>query len=251
MKNIINTASRSFALQLMFADRGLRLRQSEIAKRLGVKTGTAYRILQTLAMFGFVSKDSGKRWGAATGLLPLAWSMREEVRILENSRRVIDALAKDRKISSKISIRSGDREITLMYVYPQHHEMMVGEMQIESSPLIAGTSAAALLCDEPDSVPQRIINAYGGDIPRAKYAQRLLAGMENIRRKGWHYESFYSNYSTGFYGAMSAPVRPPAGAVIAALTFLGRNDEFSRSKIPALSKLLLASARACSNSAFV
>jgi len=251
MKNTITNSAKLLALQLMFADRGLRLRQSEIAKRLSLKKGSAYRVLQTMSAFGFVSKDDSRRWGAATGLLPLAWSMREEVRILENSRRVIDALAKDRKISSKISIRSGDREITLMYVYPQNHEMMVGEMQIASSPIIEGTSAAALLCDEDDTVPQRIIAAYTGEIPKARYLQKLLSGMENIRRKGWHYESFYSQYSVGHYGGMSAPIRSPTGAVIAALTFLGREEDFTRPKIPHLSKLLLASARACSDSAFV
>jgi len=247
MPNEIPSVSKAVSLLLMLADRKQRLKQSEIVRQLGVTASTAYRILQTFAVAGLAAKDSNRRWGAAPGLLPFAYNMRDEVRIIENSRKVIDMLAYDRKIPCKISIRSGYRAVTLMFADPGNY-MMVGEMQTASFPLIVGPTGAALVCEEPEANLLRFIRECDENIPEKRSPKVLFAAIESIRRKGWHHAPYVNDPN---YATIAAPVRSADGAVIAALSFVGHKNDFVRWKIPVISKLLLASARACSSAAFV
>jgi len=256
MKNKIPSVAKAVDLLLMLSDRGQRLRQSEIMQRLGVTSSTAYRILQTFAASGLVAKDSDKRWGVAPGgFLPLAYSMREEIGVLEHARKVIDALAYDQKTSCKITIRNGSRMVSVIYAYPRDN-LFVEEMLSASHPLIIGPTGAALLCDEPEDVLLQLVRECGEDIPETRSPKILLAAVESIRRRGWVYAPVfnYMKFAPGKAsngGVMAAPIRSANGVVIAALSFMGPPEDFARGKQPALSKLLLASARACSNPAFV
>ena len=255
MKNTIPSVAKAIDLLLMLSDRGQRLRQSEIAKRLSVTSSTAYRILQTLAASGLVSKDSAKRWAAApAGLLPLAYSMRDEIGILECARKVLDTLACDKNIFCKISIRNGSRMVSVAYAYPRDN-FFVGEMLSPSYPLIIGPTGAALLCDEQEEALLQLARDCVEDIPETRSPKMLLSAVESVRRKGWVYAPFvkYNRFAPDNEpagGTMAAPIRSTSGAVIAALSFMGTPDDFAQSKLPAVSKLLLAAARACSNPAF-
>ena len=255
MKNKIPSVAKAIDLLLMLSDHGQRLRQSEITKRLAVTSSTAYRILQTLAASGLIAKDSAKRWGTAPGgLLPLAYSMRDEIGILDYAHKVLETLTCQKKIFCKITIRNGSRMVSVAYAYPRD-SFLIGEMLTPSYPLIIGSTGAALLCDESNETLLQLAHDCPEDIPEARSPKNLIAAVESVRRKGWVYAPFFKykrftpdNEPDG--GTVAAPIRSANGTVIAALSFMAPPEDFTQEKLLPISKLLLASARACANPVF-
>jgi len=155
-------------------------------------------------------------------------------------RGILDALAHDRGIHCKINLRGGHEMVHVMDASPLRPYVTLEG----NHPLVVGATAGALLCDEPESELLRLVGECEADIPEKHDPQILLDAVDDVRRKGWTYSVSPNRWRVA---AIAAPIRSADGAVIAALTFVGLEPDFTPKKIPAITKLLLASAKACAS----
>jgi len=244
MKNQIPAVAKAVALMLRLADRRQRLTQSEIARTFKLSASTAYRLAQTLASAGWIERDANLRWGASSGLLPLAHAMRNETRVFENARAILRALAYERGIACKLTIRNGAMTTNVIYEARPGDELL-GEIELSACSLVEGPTGAALLCDKPKAELLRLAAECPVDIPEKLKPKILLTGVDAIRRKGWHHK--VCDKPKPVVTVMAAPVRAMNGAVVAALTFMGSGPAFAPKKYHDLSRLLLLAADACSS----
>ncbi len=174
---------------------------------------TAHRLAVALEHHRFVSRDMQGRFTLGPRLGELASAAGED-RLLAAAATVLVALRDHTGESAQVYRRQGDQRICVAAAEKQmglRDSIPVGA----TLTMAAGSAAQILLAwEEPDRLHRGL---YG-----AKFTATTLSG---VRRRGWAHS--ISEREAGV-ASVSAPVRGPAGRVIAAVSISGPIERMSR-----------------------
>ena len=235
MKNTIPSVTAALRLVETLSGAHGGVSQAELANRLGLSASTCYRILQSLAEHDWVRKGPRGSWQLGHGLLSVLGGLHDVVERLEQSRIVLQGVAREQGIACKLSIRRGLEQVVVARAEPVASVQMAGR-EGATYPVVEGSSGAALLCEVPDAEVAALFAAAPSKQTTLAFVR---AALRDLRRQGW-----CSRERIGAWpiAAMSAPVRDADGAVVASLSFIVPED---RRTDPALAPLLLATAATC------
>lgn len=241
MNNIIPSVDKAASLIGLLASSSTPLTQSALAKKLGITPSTTYRILQTLVAHRWIRKTPKNGFELWNGMLPVVYYFHENVNILDHARELLNHIAEQHQFSCKLSIRRGNEQLTVIRAEPIGPYSVVSHKNT-TFPIIEGSVGAALLCDETEEALVSLAQSCKSDIAEARDPTLLLKAVKQIRADGYYINSENNRWRIC---AISAPVRSPGGDLIAALTFIGTEGDFSKSNRKTLVELIQSTAAAC------
>lgn len=243
MNNRIPSVDKTASLIELLAASRAPLPQSILAKRLGITPSTTYRILQTLIAHRWVRKTQKNGFELWNGMMPVVYYFHDNLDRLEQARELLNRIAEEHQFACKLSVRRGNEQVTIMRAEPHGPYSVVGHKNA-TFPLIEGSVGAALLCDESEETLRALAQTCKSDIAEARDPQLLLKAVAQMKTDGHFVNSGNNRWRIC---AISAPVRTPSGDIIAALTFLGTESDFSKQKIKGIAELVKRTAAACGN----
>jgi DNA-binding IclR family transcriptional regulator len=140
------------ALQLVAAaPAGLSVQQ--VADQVGVHRTIAYRLLTTLAAFGFVAKSQDGRYRPAAGLAVLGAAFDRNLRQL--SLPILQTLADDLGTTVSLLVAEGDQQVAVAVIVPTQVAYQLAFHEGSRHPLSRGAAGAALLASMPPRPNER------------------------------------------------------------------------------------------------
>ena len=209
--------------------------QASLAESLCISQSTCYRILQSLASHGWVSKGADGAWRLSNGLMPVAEGMRERMVSIDNARAVLGRLAQEHGVACKLSFRRGMEQVVAVRAQPQD-ELLASGVEGVRYPVTEGSSGAALLADASSAEAVALMKALPKTQTDAKF---LRSALDDLRARGWCWRRRINGWPIS---ALSAPVRAEGGAIVASLTFIVPDTRHDDRGLP---PLLLETARKC------
>ena len=241
MNNTIPAVEKT--VQLLLALAAGEKTQAELSAELGISMSTAYRILTTLQAHRWVRKRSGAAYSLAEGVLPLARGISPEIALLECAERKVSELVRRHDIACKLSVREGDRQLTCFRAEPPGPVSLTGRNG-SSFPLIEGSVGAALLSEDSEAEIAALAAACRDDIPEKGRPELILAGIREVRERGTVLNASKNRWHIA---ALSIPLHGRTGAVIAALTLIGGEEDFTGGKRRCWDKIMKECAAECEN----
>jgi DNA-binding IclR family transcriptional regulator len=206
---------------------------TEVARELGVHKSTASRLLAVLDRRELVSQDTARgRFRLGVGLVRLAGAAARELDVVQESRPVCQALAKEVGETVNLAILSG-RDALYLDQVAGPAALSPHNWAGQRIPLHATSDGKVLLAYLPAAEitallvpPLRRFTAHTITTPAG--LGRLLA---EVRRRG--YATAVEELEEGLT-AIAAPVRNAEGTVIASVSASGPSFRIPADRIPAL-----------------
>ncbi|OGV75362.1 MAG: hypothetical protein A3K19_08950 [Lentisphaerae bacterium RIFOXYB12_FULL_65_16] len=215
--------------------------QAELARELGISTSTCYRIIQTLGKHDWLRKVPGNRYDLSGGILSATMKLVQYLARYEQCQPLLNRLAATTGLSTKLSIRQGNEQVTVLRAESPRPLSVSGKVGARF-PVIEGSVGAALLSSSSAADIRQLAETCGEDIAEKGDPEIVMARVESIRCRGYCLNSKHNRWRID---AMSAPLTDVNGQVVAALTLLGMNEDFSEGNTESLASRLLAAARKC------
>lgn len=241
MNNKIPAVEKTITLMELLARYPGGMAQSGLKRELGISMSTTYRILQTLLKHHWVRKNPDATYTLDHGLLPLLYPFRHRMQILDQTEPVLKQIADRYDIAAKLSIRRGGEQVTLLRAEPAGPVALTGQSG-SSFPLIEGSVGAALLCDESEADIEELIAECRTDLAERRHPELLFSAIAEVRNRGYVFNLRKNRWNIA---AVSMPVRDERGSVIAALTLIGTESDFSGSSREKLLAVLAQAVRQC------
>jgi len=215
--------------------------QAELSSTLDISQSTCYRILQTLQLHDFVRKQSGGRFDISGGLLSASMRLVDRAKRFERAQPTLEALSAKTGFSSKLSIRQGFEQISILRAESPQDVAVSGKVGARF-PVIEGSVGAALLFSEDDATIEELIASCKEPIDEKKDQDLLPSRIAEIKRKGVALNAKENRWNVE---AMSAPVFDPvSGQSVAAITLIGFKSEFK--ELETLASSLVSAAKSVS-----
>ena len=211
-----------------------------MAQQAGVSASTTYRILQTFIAEDWVRASADGRHELSIGLLPLLKPLRRHEALIETARPVLEKLAADTGLTAKLSVRDGDRALTLVRA-ESPRETSISVRVGAAYHLALGSSGAVLLADLAAKERAALLDRAPVACWEHQKPADVSARIAECRRLG--YCGDFGGYRPSVH-ALSAPVRN-GGAIVAAFTLVGFAQDFEGRRRSSLAKYLLGAAAAC------
>ena len=161
--------------------------------------------------------------------------------LLEHAQKVIDRVSAENEMACKLSIRRGTEQVTIKRAEPEGPFALTGQVG-SSFPVIEGSVGAALLCGESDDEIMELIQECSTDLAEKQEPELVLKAVGEVRMKGYAVNLRKNRWNIA---AVSMPVRDERGGVIAALTLIGTESDFSGSSREKLLAVLTQAVRQC------
>ncbi|MDT7539550.1 MAG: hypothetical protein QOI82_3135 [Actinomycetota bacterium] len=181
-----------------------------LTEHTGLSRATAHRLAVALEVHRLLARDGDGRWriGARAGELASGGGDR----LLERAGAVLARLRDVTGESAQLYRRHGDRRLCVAVA--ERGSGLRDTVPVGSAlPLTAGSAAQVLLAWTPEDPL----------LARAAFTARTLA---DVRRRGWAHSVAEREQGVA---SVSAPVRGPGGAVIAAVSVSGPLERLTRS----------------------
>lgn len=196
---------------LLEAVRGGARTLADLTGSTGLSRATAHRLAVALEGHRLLQRDSAGRWELGPRLPELAGGSALDP-LLDRAGPVLGRLRDSTGESAQLYRRTGDRRVCVAAAERRtglRDTVPVGAVL----PMTAGSAAQVLLAWSP-----------GTEVPAgAAFSARTLA---DVRRRGW--AASVAEREAGV-ASVSAPVRGPAGDVVAAVSVSGPLERLSRS----------------------
>jgi DNA-binding IclR family transcriptional regulator len=180
-----------------------------ITERTGLSRATAHRLAVALEVHRLLGRDADGRWRIGSRPAELAGGGGD--RLLERASAVLARLRDSTGESAQLYRRRGDRRICVAVA--ERRSGLRDTVPVGSAlPLTAGSAAQVLLAWTPEDPL----------LTSAAFTARTLA---DVRRRGW--AQSVAEREPGV-ASVSAPVRGPGGAVIAAVSVSGPMERLTR-----------------------
>jgi DNA-binding IclR family transcriptional regulator len=180
-----------------------------ITERTGLSRATAHRLAVALEVHRLLGRDADGRWRIGSRPAELAGGGGD--RLLERASAVLARLRDSTGESAQLYRRRGDRRICVAVA--ERRSGLRDTVPVGSAlPLTAGSAAQVLLAWTPEDPL----------LTSAAFAARTLA---DVRRRGW--AQSVAEREPGV-ASVSAPVRGPGGAVVAAVSVSGPMERLTR-----------------------
>ena len=192
-------------LEVLADDAGGGLGVVRLAELLGDDKSQVSRTLQTLAEHGYVERDPASL-AYRLGWRPFAMAARAgDARLLAAAPPVMRALVRELEESVHLSVRQGGSVLTLLAESPPHALHAPGRVG-ELTP-VATTSAGRVLVSDLEAEE---LDSVGLAMHRSTIEEVAARGYAIVREE----------FEAGLVAA-AAPIRGPAGTVVAALNVSG------------------------------
>ncbi|WP_180902513.1 IclR family transcriptional regulator [Martelella soudanensis] len=210
------------------------LSQAQIVGQTGLARSTAYRILNSLDRHGILRESSPGTYVFGSRLLQLAEKVTPSTGYYAMSRLLqptLEQLAHHIGQTCKVSVVESGAIMLIAGASPKLAHALsytIGEIL----PAHAGASSKVLMAHLPQEERKRLLNKHSAPLTERTIVDRreFEAELEQARIQGWAEDR--GEYSLNV-SAFAAPIRNPAGTVIAALSvpFLTTDDETLRLRL--------------------
>lgn len=215
---------RSLAMLFELGDAEGPVALGELARRAGLPSSTAYRLVDELEGHGLIERDDG---GLALGLRILELARRIEDRLvpslLEPARGIMRELAREHDETVLLTAPSGPFAIGLDAVEPPRSvRLSLGRWRV--APMYLGASGKVLLAFLAPRSVERVLAAVDGALTASGDAVRVQAlrrELAVVRERG--VVVTHGELDQGVSG-VAAPVLAPHGRPVVGLTLAGPTD---------------------------
>lgn len=185
---------------------------AELCERTGMPRATAHRLAAGLETHRLLARGADGRWQIGPAVTELATHADDPLQAV--AAVVLPRLREITGESVQLYRRDGTSRVCVAAAEPPaglHDTVPVGARL----PMTAGSGAKVLLAYADPATQQAVL-------PEATFTDRLLA---QVRRRGW--AQSVAEREPGV-ASVSAPVRDPHGAVVAAISVSGPSDRIGR-----------------------
>ncbi|MBI5693447.1 MAG: IclR family transcriptional regulator [Verrucomicrobia bacterium] len=237
----IPVLQKSIAVLRLIAEGRGHTTMKALEQTLGVPHSTMYRLLQTLAQEDWVRQVEGGQYELSFGLLPLLQPLVRHELLIETVRDPLLALSRETGLTTKLSVRQGNFDITIFRAESPRsasvHVKMGGAFH-----LVIGASGAVLLSALDETTRQQIIEAAPPECWKFQTRVNVARRIRQVVRTGVCADT--GSYRPTIF-AISAPLRDRSGAVIAALTAIGFREDFAGAQLKTNHRLVTETAARC------
>jgi DNA-binding IclR family transcriptional regulator len=215
---------RSLAMLFELGDADEPLAIAELARRAGLPSSTAYRLVDELEGHGLIDRDDG---GLGLGLRILELARRIEDRLapslLEPARGIMGELAREHDETVLLTAPAGPYAIGLDSVEPPRTvRLSLGRWRV--APMYLGASGKVLLAFLAPRAADRVLASVNGQVTASGHPVELSAlrrELAEVRHNGAVVT--HGELDRGISG-VAAPVLGPGGRPSAGLTLAGPTD---------------------------
>jgi DNA-binding IclR family transcriptional regulator len=215
--------------------------QAHLARRLAISPSTCHRILKTFTAFNWLRLSSSGGYELSLGLLPLVRALGNYQRVFDQFRGPLKGLVEQTQLMAKISIKQGERAITVFRVESPRDLFPTSKIGA-SFPLAYGSSGACLFSGLPDPEIETVLAVSPKEVWKLQTKEDVWQRIREVRAKG-------VTHDAGHYHAklqtVSAPVRAGSDEVFCALTLIGWPEDFSGNQLARMKTLVQRTAAEC------
>lgn len=214
---------------------------SEISDKLEIGLSTAHRLANTLTEQGFLIKDPvTKYYRLAASILAMGNIIISEIDLCHFAKPILERLAKDSGETAHISIFKDTEVVYLLKVdssYPVHLLSHAGRQ----NPSYCTSTGQVILAYQKETVIQKVIEKGLQSFTEKTITNpvQLKNVLSTIRKQGFavSLEEMHEGIAS-----IAAPVKQANGDVFASISIAGPTSRINKQTIPALTKLVKASA---------
>ncbi len=187
---------------------------SDLSARTGLDKSTVLRLANVFVSHEFLSRDlDTKRYRLHTGLLEITSEIRGTEAIVRTAMPHLNELNAATEETCSVHVRVGHQRICVAQVESPHELRMMSALG-SPYPLHLGSPGKALMAFLSDEERREIAE----EVARGSAVAELLSTLDEVRHRG--YAVSRGETVVGAVG-IGAPIRGPAGTVVAALNVAG------------------------------
>jgi IclR family acetate operon transcriptional repressor len=219
---------------------------SELAKKLGLSKGSAYRLLATLVRRGYVEKTADSdRYQLTYRLVALGGRAADRFGLREIAHPVMERLRSETGETVNLGVLDGFRTVSVHLVEssrPLSIHMRIGGVSAHAT----STGKILLASLDPAELARRVAGRRLERITDRTIRSRaaLAAELARVRAQGFAVDD--EECSLGLR-CVGAPIRDHRGAVVAALSLVAPCQRLSPAALPAMIATVRAAAREVSH----
>ncbi len=244
--NKIPAVDRAVALLECLGNSRFGMTQAELCRTLDITQSTCYRIIQTLLEHGWICRSGRNSYDIAPGILSVSRKLTDVTRRFEHLQPQLEALSKQTGLSSKLSIRQGGEQVTVLRAESPRPMTVSGRVGARF-PVIEGSVGAALLCETEKEDIIGLSAECVDNIKEKGDPAIIFRRINDLKGKGYCLNSRENRWKVD---AMSTVVPDSSGQMAVALTLIGFDDDFGEKKIASLVEALRDAAEGCSKALF-
>ncbi|MPN29734.1 HTH-type transcriptional regulator KipR [bioreactor metagenome] len=186
-------------------------------------------------------KAGGTRYDLSFGMLGAVRKLTDRNACYEAMTPVLEELAAATGLCCKLSVRQGEFQIPILRAESPRPMAVSGKVGVRF-PVAEGSVGAALLAESPAAELERLGRLCAEATGCGDAAELLRDGAAAIRKNGYCFNRGRNRWRID---AMSVPLRDAEHRVVAALTLLGYDEDFSDERLPAVVRMLSDGAKKC------
>jgi len=176
-KNVVQSLAKGFRVLEAFSPAEPELTMAEVARRAGVDNATAFRLLNTLVMLGYVARTPGGRgFRLSLKVLDLGFNAIARMELRERVRPVLRSLVGEVNEAASVAVLDGAEMVYIERVQAGMVRLGVDVRVGSRIPAYCSAVGMAVLAWLPKSEQTRII----GLMPRVKLTERTVTDVKEI-----------------------------------------------------------------------
>jgi len=237
-RNVVNSLAKGFRVLEAFSAERLEMTLSEVARTADVDPGTAFRMLNTLVMLGYVARVPARRFRLTMKVVDLGFHAIGRADLRELARPILRSLVNEVSEAASLGVLDG---ADILYVERVRAGLMRLGVDIRigtNIPAVQAVIGHAVLAFLPPSERDRVLTMQPrrGDVATRRLGKsELIRTLTQVRKRGYALQD--SMLGNGLR-ILAAPVLDIDGYPIAAVSVVApairtSSDEFcSRTLAP-------------------
>ena len=234
----INSLDRALRILMILGERGVPMRVSDISRKLGIDKSTAYRIISTLRVRGFVEQESDTRkYTLGLKVLEVAALKVRSIKLLPVAKPCLEELMLRTKEAVHLAVLS---EGEIMYV---DSEQCSGPFNLNTvvggrAPLHSSAVGKVLLAPLPSEEVDRIVAIKG----LTRFTDRTIISAEElhdhlagVRKQGWAIDDEETYLGVR---CLASAICDHRGEVVASIGISATIHHITHDRIPFLGQLV-------------
>lgn len=238
----VKSLERSLRILEHLADAGPDLSVPELSRHLAMNKTTVFRLLQTLARWGFVEKVSEAKYRLGMRLFEMGMTVMNSMDLRREALPVLERLNNETRETIHLTVRDG---ASVIYIDKLNSpEYIVVQSRIGGrSPLHCTGVGKAILAHLDEREVQRYVRYEG----LRKFTANTITNprelgreLERIRRQGYALDN--EEHYAGI-ACVAAPIFDHWGRVLASFSIAGPTSRINASRLPELIRLTMEASR--------
>jgi IclR family pca regulon transcriptional regulator len=218
-RNVVNSLSKGLRVLEAFTFEQSEMTLSEVARAAGIDPGTAFRMLNTLVMLGYVARvPEGRRFRLTLKVVDLGLHAIGRADLRELARPILRSLVGEVSEAASLGVLEGADILYVERVRAGLTRLGVDIRVGTNIPAVSGVIGHAILAYLPDSERDRVLAMQprrGELATRLMSRTKLLQSLTVVRRQGYALQD--SMFGNGLR-ILAAPVLDVDGYPVAAVS---------------------------------